>query len=136
MNHDTCENYLTVKDIMRDLRISKNTAYKLIHEKGIPCVKINGRMRIRVSDYNEWVLANIVDESEKVMNDTSFNFTMMMWYEYAILKEEEMHEVMHTLSKMAKQIVDGRKTDYPVASTPDAQRFLDHVCDLNGIKRS
>jgi len=44
-----------VKDIMRIMRISRNTAYKLIQEEGVPYMRVGGRYKIPAEKFNEWL---------------------------------------------------------------------------------
>lgn len=128
--------YITVKDIMRELGISKNTAYKLIHENGLPYVTVGGQMRIRVADYNDWALANRVDESQKKIHGDYGNCTGMMLHELASLTKEEMKDFFDKFADCIIQYQSGQKVDYPIGITEDTQRCLDHWCDMNGIKKN
>ena len=44
-----------VKDIMRIMRISRNTAYKLLHEEGIPHMRIGGHYKIPAESFHQWL---------------------------------------------------------------------------------
>ena len=41
-------NIYEVKDIMQIMRISRNTAYKLIQQEGVPYMRVGGRYKIPV----------------------------------------------------------------------------------------
>ena len=43
-----------VKDIMRIMCISRNTAYKLIRQGGIPYIRMGGRYKIPADRFHEW----------------------------------------------------------------------------------
>ncbi|AWS24607.1 TPA: helix-turn-helix domain-containing protein [Clostridium perfringens] len=47
---------LDIKDIMRILRIGKNTALDLMHTEGFPSFKIGGKWLIHQDKFNEWLL--------------------------------------------------------------------------------
>ena len=44
-----------VKDIMKIMRISRNTAYKLIQQEGVPYMRIGGRYKIPAERFHEWL---------------------------------------------------------------------------------
>ena len=44
-----------VKDIMRIMRISRNTAYKLLREEGIPHMRIGGHYKIPAESFHRWL---------------------------------------------------------------------------------
>ena len=44
-----------VKDIMRIMHISRNTAYKLLHEEGIPHMRIGGHYKIPAERFHQWL---------------------------------------------------------------------------------
>ena len=44
-----------VKDIMRIMRISRNTAYKLIKQGGIPHIHIGGHYKIPAERFHQWL---------------------------------------------------------------------------------
>ncbi|MFC1716566.1 helix-turn-helix domain-containing protein [Candidatus Poribacteria bacterium] len=46
---------LTVQDISSLLRVPKSYVYWLTHQKKIPHMKINGHIRFRQSDIDEWL---------------------------------------------------------------------------------
>ena len=52
--------YITLKDIMQKLGISRNSAYKLVHERGLRYVKIGRLMKIHKSDFEAWLEKNTV----------------------------------------------------------------------------
>lgn len=52
--------FLTVKDIMQKMGISKNTAYKLIHEKGLKASRVGNMVMVRESDFEDWLVENRV----------------------------------------------------------------------------
>ncbi len=49
------EKLLTVQDISSLLRVPKSYVYWLTHQKKIPHMKINGHLRFRQSDIDEWL---------------------------------------------------------------------------------
>ena len=52
--------YIMLKDIMKELGISRNTAYRLVHERGLRYTKIGKLMKIRKSDFDDWMRKNTV----------------------------------------------------------------------------
>jgi excisionase family DNA binding protein len=44
-----------VKDVMQIMRISRNTAYKLIQQEGVPYMRVGGRYKIPVERFHEWL---------------------------------------------------------------------------------
>lgn len=52
--------FLTVKDIMQKMGISKNTAYKLIHEKGLKASRVGNMVMVREADFEAWLAENRV----------------------------------------------------------------------------
>ena len=52
--------YIMLKDIMQELGISRNTAYRLVHERGLRYTKIGRLMKIRKSDFDDWMRKNTV----------------------------------------------------------------------------
>jgi len=49
------ERLLTVQDISSLLRVPKSYVYWLTHRRKIPHLKINGHLRFRQSDIDEWL---------------------------------------------------------------------------------
>ena len=49
------ERLLTVQDISSLLRVPKSYVYWLTHQKKIPHMKINGHLRFRRSDIDQWL---------------------------------------------------------------------------------
>ncbi len=49
------ERLLTVQDISSLLGLKKSYVYYLTHQKKIPHMKINGHLRFRQSDIDEWL---------------------------------------------------------------------------------
>lgn len=50
---------LTPKDIQNDLKLSKNTIYKLIQLHDFPKIKIGHTYRIPENQYKEWISINL-----------------------------------------------------------------------------
>jgi len=44
-----------IKDIMTIMRISRNTAYKLLRQGDIPHMRIGGHYKIPADKFNEWL---------------------------------------------------------------------------------
>ena len=44
-----------IKDIMQIMRISRNTAYKLIKQESIPHVQIGGHYKIPAERFHQWL---------------------------------------------------------------------------------
>ena len=56
-----------VKDIMQIMRISRNMAYKLIQQEGVPYMRVGGRYKIPVERFYEWLsgrIAHLQNESD------------------------------------------------------------------------
>lgn len=49
------ERLLTVQDISSLLGVKKSYVYHLTHQRKIPHLKINGHLRFRESDIDEWL---------------------------------------------------------------------------------
>lgn len=49
------ENYLTVDDLSKTLKVSRVWLYKLVREKRIPFYHIDKCVRFSVSEINEWL---------------------------------------------------------------------------------
>ena len=50
--------YYTVKDIQKILRISKDSAYRLVRERYIPSLKIGRTYRISKEVFEKWLTQN------------------------------------------------------------------------------
>lgn len=50
---------LTPKDIQEDLKLSRNTVYKLIRMNSFPKIKIGNSYRIPENQYKEWISLNL-----------------------------------------------------------------------------
>ena len=48
-------NIYEVKDIMRIMHISRNTAYKLIKQESVPYMRVGGRYKIPAERFHEWL---------------------------------------------------------------------------------
>jgi len=44
-----------IKDIMQIMRVSRNTAYKLIQQEGVPYMRVGGRYKIPAERFHEWL---------------------------------------------------------------------------------
>jgi len=53
-------NIYEVKDIMQIMRISRNTAYKLIQQEGVPYIRIGGRYKIPAERFHKWLSEQFV----------------------------------------------------------------------------
>ncbi len=65
----TLERLLTVQEISSLLGVKKSYVYYLTHQKKIPHMKINGHLRFRQSDIDEWLQSqevHIVDLQEEI----------------------------------------------------------------------
>jgi len=49
-----------VKDIMRIMHISRNTAYKLLREEGIPHMRVGGHYKIPAERFHQWMDSQFV----------------------------------------------------------------------------
>jgi len=59
-----------VKDIMRIMRISRNTAYKLIKQADIPYVQIGGHYKIPADRFQEWLSTQFAHLHDNLACDT------------------------------------------------------------------
>jgi len=59
-----------VKDIMRIMRISRNTAYKLIKKEGIPHILIGGHYKIPAERFHAWFLMQFAHLNNNSVCDT------------------------------------------------------------------
>ena len=57
------EEFYTVQDLMRIFRISKNTAYSLIHSPGFPLVKVGKTLRVPAGALEEYLYKNAADRA-------------------------------------------------------------------------
>ena len=51
-------NMLTVKQLQVRLNMGKNKAYKLVHLKGFPSIRIGKTILVSESELNKWLLEN------------------------------------------------------------------------------
>ncbi len=51
--------FYTIKDIMNILRVSRNTAYKIVNTENVPVLRIGSSIRIEKSGFDEWLKAEI-----------------------------------------------------------------------------
>lgn len=49
---------LTPKDIIEIFGVSKNTAYKMVRQKGFPSIKVGNRYVVRESSLEKWIETN------------------------------------------------------------------------------
>lgn len=57
--------FLTLEEAARMLQISKRTAFRMVHHKTIPAIKVGGQWRIRESEFRKWVEGkeNLISEA-------------------------------------------------------------------------
>ena len=48
-------NLLTVKDLQKELKLGRDTAYALMHAKGFPSIKIGGRYYVSNDALIRWL---------------------------------------------------------------------------------
>jgi excisionase family DNA binding protein len=51
----TAERYLTLRDLCARLQCSRTTAWRLVNERGLRCVRIGGLVRVKESDLAAWI---------------------------------------------------------------------------------
>ena len=56
--------FYTVKDIMKIMGLSKNTAYRLIHERGLKASRVGNMVMVRKSDFEAWLESNRIGGAE------------------------------------------------------------------------
>ena len=44
-----------VKDIMQIMKVSRNTAYKLLKHEGVPHMRVGGHYKIPAERFHEWL---------------------------------------------------------------------------------
>ena len=52
---ETHEELLTVQDIVKNLRVSKDTVYNWINKAGLPVIRIGRVIRIRKVELDKWI---------------------------------------------------------------------------------
>ena len=50
--------YITLKDVMQQLSISRNTVYRLIHQRGLRYTRIGRIIKINKADFDKWIQDN------------------------------------------------------------------------------
>ena len=62
-----CEPLVNIEDICYILKLKKSYVYLLTHEKRIPHYKVNGHLRFRVSEIDQWLAKKcIFPENKKI----------------------------------------------------------------------
>ena len=56
---------LTLAEAQAILRVSKSKMYRLIHQEGLPAVRLGSTYRIRQSDLDEFLKNNNIENKEK-----------------------------------------------------------------------
>ena len=51
-----------IKDIMQIMKISRNTAYKLIRQELIPHIRVGNRYKIPAAAFKKWIFTNAIGE--------------------------------------------------------------------------
>ena len=51
--------FMTIKEVQDTLKISRTTAYDLLHQKGFPSIKINNTYRVPKDSFVEWCKKNV-----------------------------------------------------------------------------
>lgn len=51
--------FMTIKEVQDTLKISRTTAYDLLHQKDFPSMKINNTYRIPKDSFEEWCKKNM-----------------------------------------------------------------------------
>ena len=57
MSHSS-DNYLTVEEIAEELRVSKMTVYRLIHDDELGHVRVGRTYRVPLAAFDEWLAVN------------------------------------------------------------------------------
>ena len=65
------ENLIAIDDLCQILKVKKSYIYVLTHEKRIPHYKIQGHLRFRLSEIEEWLKRRYV-QVEKRINSIDF----------------------------------------------------------------
>jgi len=55
---------LTIEEVAEVLRVSKPTAYTIIHSKGFPKVKIGRAWRVEEQLLQKWILEQSIENAE------------------------------------------------------------------------
>jgi excisionase family DNA binding protein len=60
------EELICIEDLCRILKLKKSYIYLLTHEKKIPHYKLNGHLRFRLSDIEDWIRKQFITTREDV----------------------------------------------------------------------
>lgn len=60
------EELICIEELCKILKLKKSYIYLLTHEKKIPHFKLNGHLRFRLSDIEQWVEKQYVNVSEEI----------------------------------------------------------------------
>ena len=60
------EELIAIEELCRILKLKKSYVYLLTHEKKIPHYKINGHLRFRVSDIENWLKEHYINAEQKI----------------------------------------------------------------------
>ncbi len=52
---DTNDRYVTITEMAQRMRVSKMTAYRIVHEKELPSVKFGRSIRVLESDFQAYI---------------------------------------------------------------------------------
>ena len=63
-SNDIIEELIGIDDLCRILKLKKSYVYLLTHEKKIPHYKLNGHLRFRLSEIEEWLKRQFVNVKE------------------------------------------------------------------------
>lgn len=53
--HETEAVWLDLDDVCARTGMSRSSAYRSIHEEGLPAFRLGGRFRVRASDLDDWI---------------------------------------------------------------------------------
>ena len=65
-SNDVVEELLNINELCEIIKLKKSYLYLLTHEKRIPHYKINGHLRFRLSDIEEWLKNQFVDVKDQM----------------------------------------------------------------------
>jgi len=63
-SNDIIEKLIGIDDLCRILKLKRSYVYLLTHEKKIPHYKLNGHLRFRLSEIEEWLKRQFVNVKE------------------------------------------------------------------------
>jgi excisionase family DNA binding protein len=73
---------ITLKEAARQLSVSVPTVYRFVKTGQLPCVKVGGRLRLRPSEFENWIKTNafvVERETRKEKNSLKNARSILDW---------------------------------------------------------